>query len=206
MLYEVITITDSLDLLAGLRYTKDEKSGSYVIGDADSNLTSQGFDYDDDNVSYLLGVNYSISDSIMAYAKYSTAFVSGGSVAGFGFDPEEVRITSYNVCYTKLLRNAMGSIPDGVRSCVHGRTARLGYAPQYALSWSLLVQPCLSGRRNHGTGQPARPALAEDQLRRDSRLLLQIRLFERLLSCTASGHWESVLQLLQLCRDSYNFV
>ncbi len=83
-------ITDSLDLLAGLRYTKDEKSGSYVIGDADSNLTSQGFDYDDDNVSYLLGVNYSISDSIMAYAKYSTAFVSGGSVAGFGFDPEEV--------------------------------------------------------------------------------------------------------------------
>ncbi len=82
-------ITDKLDLLAGIRYTKDDKSGDYVTGDADSNLTYQSFDYDNDKVSYLAGVNYQIADSIMAYAKYSTAFVSGGSVAGYGFDPEE---------------------------------------------------------------------------------------------------------------------
>ncbi len=82
-------ITDSMDLLAGLRYTKDDKSGTYITGDEDSNLTYQDFDYDDNNVSYLLGVNYRFSDGVMAYAKYSTAFVSGGSVAGFGFEPEE---------------------------------------------------------------------------------------------------------------------
>ncbi|MFV8817951.1 TonB-dependent receptor [Haliea sp. E17] len=82
-------VTDAMDLLAGLRYTKDDKTGNYVTGDAQSNLTYQDFDYDDDNVSYLLGVNYRFNDSMMAYAKFSTAFVSGGSVAGFGFDPEE---------------------------------------------------------------------------------------------------------------------
>ncbi|TGD71285.1 TonB-dependent receptor [Mangrovimicrobium sediminis] len=83
-----IAITDDLDLLAGLRYTKDDKSGNFVQGTPEAPVFNK-FEYDDDHVDYLIGVNYAISDAIMAYAKFSTAYVSGGSVAGFGFEPEE---------------------------------------------------------------------------------------------------------------------
>ncbi len=83
-----IHLTDELDLLLGLRYTEDDKSGSYVNGTLD-NPTYRDFDYNDDNLSYLVGLTYALSDDIMVYGKYSTAFVSGGSVAGFGFEPEE---------------------------------------------------------------------------------------------------------------------
>ncbi|MFV8817380.1 TonB-dependent receptor [Haliea sp. E17] len=83
-----IHITDDLDLLLGLRYTKDDKSGSYVNGTLDA-PTYRKFSYDDDNLSYLLGFSYAVNSDLMVYGKYSTAFVSGGSVAGFGFDPEE---------------------------------------------------------------------------------------------------------------------
>lgn len=82
--------TDELDLLAGLRYTRDEKSGDFVTG-LNGAYTHRPFDYDDDQISYLLGLNYKLSEDILAYIKYSTAYVSGGSVAGFEFDPEEVK-------------------------------------------------------------------------------------------------------------------
>ncbi|WP_317930817.1 TonB-dependent receptor [Halioxenophilus sp. WMMB6] len=81
-------ITNQIDLVGGLRYTKDEKSGDFVSGLVGSE-TTQSFDYSDDNVSYLIGVNYFLNDDIFIYAKNSTAFVSGGSVAGFDFAPEE---------------------------------------------------------------------------------------------------------------------
>ncbi len=124
--------TDSLDLTLGLRYTKDEKSGTYVLGDARSNLSYQDFDYDDDNVSYLLGLSYQFSESIMAYAKYSTAFVSGGSVAGLAFDPEEAEswevgakadffsgrlrtnIALFDVSYEHLQQPQTGSAVEGM--------------------------------------------------------------------------------------------
>ncbi len=85
-----IHITDELDLLAGLRYSKDDKSGSYVNGSMD-NPTYRDFSYDDDNISYLLGATYALTDDIMVYGKFSTGYVSGGSVAGFGFEPEEAK-------------------------------------------------------------------------------------------------------------------
>lgn len=103
-----IHITDSLDILAGVRYTKDEKSGSFVTGlpedpipgpgdenpttaeNPDGGYWSRTFDYENDNVDYLIGLNYQVSDFIMTYIKFSTAYVSGGSVASFEFDPEEV--------------------------------------------------------------------------------------------------------------------
>ncbi len=91
-------LTERIDLLAGIRYTKDEKSGTFVSGlpeDAPSENNPGGgywvrdFDYDDDHIDYLVGANYDLNDSAMIYGKYSTAFVSGGSVAGIGFEPEE---------------------------------------------------------------------------------------------------------------------
>ncbi len=91
-------LSDSIGLLAGVRYTEDDKSGSFVSGlpeDAPTEKNPGGgywvrdFDYSDDHVDYLLGVNYHLNDATMVYGKYSTAYVSGGSVAGIAFDPEE---------------------------------------------------------------------------------------------------------------------
>ncbi|WP_373096286.1 TonB-dependent receptor [Zhongshania sp.] len=81
-------LSDNLDFTAGARYTVDAKSGSFVSGNADD-LTTESFSYDDQNISYLLGLHYQINDDIMVYAKYSTAFVSGGSVGSFAFDAEQ---------------------------------------------------------------------------------------------------------------------
>ncbi len=84
-----IHLTDTIDLLGGVRYTSDEKSGGiYGILGGDV-IRDSSFDYSDDKMTYLLGTSYTPSDDIMLYAKYSTAYVSGGSVADFAFDPEE---------------------------------------------------------------------------------------------------------------------
>ncbi len=79
------SMTNNLSLQVGLRKTWDEKSG-YTINSG----IRDDFDYKDDNTSYLLGLNYHITDSIMAYGKWSTAYVSGGSAGGYAFEPEEV--------------------------------------------------------------------------------------------------------------------
>src|SRR5690606_3373867 len=81
-------ITPQLDLVAGYRVTRDEKWGFYRAG-SPGNYVDQHFDYEKTNPNYSLGVNYKTDNDILLYAKYSTSFVSGGSVAGLAFDPEE---------------------------------------------------------------------------------------------------------------------
>jgi len=83
-------LTDTVTLLTGVRYTRDDKEGDIttvtygeLVRDNDS------FDYDNDKWSYLLGVQYSPTEEIMVYGKYSTAFVSGGATGEFEYDPEE---------------------------------------------------------------------------------------------------------------------
>jgi len=82
-------LTDSVDLLGGLRYTNDDKTGSIFGILGNEVIRDSSFNYSDDKMSYLAGVSYTYSDDMMLYAKYSTAYVSGGSVAAFTFDPEE---------------------------------------------------------------------------------------------------------------------
>ena len=49
------------------------------------------FTYKNTKPSYLVGVNYKPNDDILVYAKYSTAFVSGGSVGGVPFEAETAK-------------------------------------------------------------------------------------------------------------------
>lgn len=84
-------LTETIDLLGGLRYTNDDKSGGIFSQALNVVTRDSTFDYSDDKVTYLIGSSYTPNDDMMVYAKYSTAYVSGGSVAAFTFDPEEAK-------------------------------------------------------------------------------------------------------------------
>jgi len=81
-------ITPRLDLIAGYRVTRDDKTTANLLG---NNYYES--EYKDTKGSYLAGINYKLSDDMLLYAKYSTAFVSGGSIGGLEFDPEEALST-----------------------------------------------------------------------------------------------------------------
>jgi iron complex outermembrane receptor protein len=80
-------VTSYLDLVAGFRETKDWKSGAAYLSPA---LANPFFTYEGSRPNYLIGFNYKPTRDILAYVKYSTAFVSGGNVAGIPFLPETV--------------------------------------------------------------------------------------------------------------------
>jgi iron complex outermembrane receptor protein len=82
-----VHVTSQLDIVGGIRETKDWKSGRANISPPLANPT---FKYVNTKPSYLIGANYKPTDATMAYVKYSTAFVSGGNVAGIPFAPETV--------------------------------------------------------------------------------------------------------------------
>jgi iron complex outermembrane receptor protein len=82
-----VHISPQLDLVGGIRLTRDKKTGSLVYGSGNA-LTTVPFSYKKTKPNYLLGVNYKPTDDILLYGKFSTAFVSGGSVSGLVFEPE----------------------------------------------------------------------------------------------------------------------
>lgn len=85
-------LTDKVDLLTGARYTIDAKSGTFAPSNAGNvPLREQSYNYDAHNTSYLLGVNYKVSNDILVYAKTSTAYVSGGGVSDVFYLPESSR-------------------------------------------------------------------------------------------------------------------
>ena len=81
-----IHVTPQLDVIAGYRLTHDKKTGVSIIRGIERPIS-----YEKTKPSYLVGVNYQPTDEILAYGKYSTGFVSGGSVSGIPFPPETVR-------------------------------------------------------------------------------------------------------------------
>lgn len=85
-------VTSSLDLVGGIRATKDKKNGTYYqeIPSFGVPLSVSPFTYKKTKPTYLLGVNYHVTDDVLAFAKFSTGYISGGSVAGVEFDPETV--------------------------------------------------------------------------------------------------------------------
>jgi len=84
-------VTPQLDVVAGGRITKDKKTGFLETGPSLENLQVIPFTYKKSKPSYLVGVNYKPNEDILVYAKYSTAFVSGGSVGGVPFDAETAK-------------------------------------------------------------------------------------------------------------------
>ena len=81
-------ITPQLDMVGGARITSDHKTGSLVTGPANALTTIGVFDYKKTKPNFLVGVNYKPNNNVLVYAKFSTAFVSGGSVSGLEFLPE----------------------------------------------------------------------------------------------------------------------
>jgi iron complex outermembrane receptor protein len=105
-----------LDLVAGFRYTHDDKSGNSVIGGKWNPATpgdringtmtytstptslfggllivpaeQQSFVYSDNQPSYSLGVNYKPNNDLLVYGKYSRSYVSGGKIANLTWKPE----------------------------------------------------------------------------------------------------------------------
>jgi len=87
-----IHATPQLDVILGARITNDKKSGTFTFGPTPATLNTVGFDdYNDTQFNYLVGLNYKPSDDILLYAKYSTAYVSGGAIAGIPFDVEKAK-------------------------------------------------------------------------------------------------------------------
>ena len=81
-------VTPQLDIVGGARITKDHKTGRVETGPLNAIRTIGVFDYKRTKPNFLIGVNYKPNDDILLYGKFSTAFVSGGSVSGLDFEPE----------------------------------------------------------------------------------------------------------------------
>ena len=92
-----------LDVVGGVRFTGDHKTGTSRIGGLWNPATPgdrvngfmsytpaqvQSFVYDDTQWSYMLGVNYKPNDDTLLYAKYSRSYVSGGQIATLAWRPE----------------------------------------------------------------------------------------------------------------------
>lgn len=73
-----VHLTPQLDLIGGLRLTNDKKSGT-LVGGTPATPTAISFTYDKTKPSFLAGVNYKPTQDVLLFAKYSTAFVSGGA-------------------------------------------------------------------------------------------------------------------------------
>jgi iron complex outermembrane recepter protein len=90
-----VHILPKLDLVLGGRYTKDRRGGF------DNSPTPTGpgvsVDYNDSTPTYLIGLNYQLTDDIFTYAKFSTAYITGGRLANVPFKPEKVKSTEVGI-------------------------------------------------------------------------------------------------------------
>ncbi|MBV1690396.1 TonB-dependent receptor [Novosphingobium sp. G106] len=83
-----VHVTPELDLVGGARITYDHKTGQLITGPANALIAFAPFDYKKTKPNFLVGMNFKPSEEILLYGKFSTAFVSGGSVSGLVFQPE----------------------------------------------------------------------------------------------------------------------
>ncbi len=82
-------LTDKFDVTGGLRYTQDDKN----FFDTSNGQPGMNYNYSKGNFSYLVNLTWKPTDSTMAYAKYSTSFIAGGTAAGpLAIDPATNRV------------------------------------------------------------------------------------------------------------------
>lgn len=87
-------VTDTVDLVGGVRVTHDRKKGYESIGGtiaAPSNGRTSPVNYKDTRLTWLAGINYKPSRDLLVYAKYSTGYISGGQLATIAFEPETAK-------------------------------------------------------------------------------------------------------------------
>ncbi len=86
--------TPKLDIIGGIRVTKDKKTGTFTYDSLDLTTiprkTLSEIPYDKTKLNYLIGLNYKLNDDTLLYGKYSTSFVSGGpgATAALVYAPE----------------------------------------------------------------------------------------------------------------------
>jgi iron complex outermembrane receptor protein len=83
----------NFDLSGGVRYTKDKRTEDVIAGGLIGavNPGNQSFSYDGSNTDYDVSGTYKINKDSNVYAKYSTGYVSGGTLFGTRFDPEKMK-------------------------------------------------------------------------------------------------------------------
>ncbi|MDB5397775.1 MAG: hypothetical protein JWM91_5281 [Rhodospirillales bacterium] len=79
-----VHLLDNLDLVAGIRYTRDDKESRYPLTPS---LTAENIHQ---RVDWLGGVNYRPTDNVLVYGKASSGYISGGSYNGVSFGPESM--------------------------------------------------------------------------------------------------------------------
>jgi iron complex outermembrane receptor protein len=98
-------VTPQLDIVLGGRYTKDKKLAqitSLTTATCPATITSSAAlkacplitgtaNYKDTKFNYLIGANFRPTDDLLVYAKWSTAYVSGGTSGPFAYVPETAK-------------------------------------------------------------------------------------------------------------------
>jgi iron complex outermembrane recepter protein len=85
-----IGLTDTLDLVAGARWTQDEKTGSFVqqvnnpFGALLRAVENTALALDDEQFTYRVGLNWRPNDDLLVFGSYSTGYKSGGFNSGGG--------------------------------------------------------------------------------------------------------------------------
>lgn len=92
-----VHVNKKLDIVLGARLTSDRKFNDFTFGgayNATQNMVSGATltqnTYKKTKPSFNVGVNYKVTDDVLTYAKFSTAFLSGGSSGPLNFEPETV--------------------------------------------------------------------------------------------------------------------
>jgi iron complex outermembrane receptor protein len=98
-------LTDTLNIVAGLRYTDDKKTYTFSRRNTDgtipagipfnvnfllAGLEGQSATYTGDRLDYRIGANFHVTPDVMVYAQVSTGF-KGGGVNPRPFNPGQVR-------------------------------------------------------------------------------------------------------------------
>ena len=79
-------LLDNLDLVGGIRYTRDDKQSRYP----DPGQSKLNAEYIHNRVDWLGGVNYRPIEDLLLYGKGSSGYISGGSQNGKNFGPESM--------------------------------------------------------------------------------------------------------------------
>ena len=92
-----VHVNNKFDVVLGARITHDKKDNDFTFGgtyDATANAitgaTTSSNPYRKSKPSFNVGLNYKVADDILTYAKFSTAFLSGGTAGPLSFAPETV--------------------------------------------------------------------------------------------------------------------
>jgi len=84
-------VTDQLDVVAGIRWTQDQKDGHESFPDQQLRPGVSPIYYKHSQITYLGGLNYKLDPDTLLYAKFSTGFVSGGALSTLTYKPEKAR-------------------------------------------------------------------------------------------------------------------